>query len=869
MVAPHAAGALVFGPFEFDPANARLLRDGVAVALTPKALELLAFLAARPGRLVTKDELLDGVWGRRFITEGVVKTLVSELRAALGDDARAPRYVETVPRRGYRFVAAVQAPAAPAAAPPPLTAATPNRRAQDLADPRRLLGRDDALQALERLVRAHRLVSVAGPGGVGKTRLALALAERLRPDFGDGIFVLELAAVPPDADAAALRARLTQALGLPAAAAADAASLAGQAAPLRGLLIVDNAEHVAAALAEVLGVLGAPGAALRVLVTTQEPLALPDEQLFRLAPLPVPPAQAGASPAEALQHAAVQLLVARISARLPGFRLTTHQAAPAVEVCRLLDGLPLAIELAAARVPLLGLNGLLDRLHDDADGSRPAQRLALLAQGGRDTAPRHRSLRDTLAWSHALLDAAEQRVFRRLSVFRGGFRLEMAERVCADERLDATGVMDAVSGLVDKSFVVVDAGAGGRHRLALLEGPRLFAAEQLALAEPVQPVQRRHAAAVRDWIEAAASDMAASPVLDWLARHAPDADNLSAALRWALAQPQEAELAAALLLPGARMWMRLGRVDEAQQAFAAVRPRVAAIADPAAADAARGRVALTHALLAIRGGELAAAALAALDAAQDWIDRLSDVDRYDVLHMRYVLMLRAAPDVDRTALLAAAQALEAPAWPRLVTLAGRMDRAHEAGLRGDPRAMLAFARAEAVHLRRDGCAHELWTLAPMLMTGEANEGRLAEAVAIGRAAVAEVRASGRLRVLATTYTAWLQVLAESGATDEVREELREPVPSLLLATGRLWMIALALPLQALHLGRHADAARLLGWRDAAMQRVGSGVSGSYTLRVRALLVERLTAQLGDGPLEALRAEGEALDDATALRIASG
>ncbi|MBK9607772.1 MAG: helix-turn-helix transcriptional regulator [Betaproteobacteria bacterium] len=275
-----------FGDFMLDIANAQLIRQGQPVELPPKSFALLAYLAQRPGELVLKDTLLDVVWGRRFVSEGAVKTVVSELRAALRDDARAPLWIETVQRRGYRFVGRLQ--------PLPFLRRGRCRPGGDPCGNLPLsltpaIAREAEGAALDTLLANHRLVTLTGAAGVGKTRLALSRALARRTDYADGAWLLELAPLAADTcDEATLRATLASALQLDSAAAAANDALVRALRPMTLLLVVDNAEHVLRPLAPLLAHLHVQLPQLHLLVTSREPLHIPGEHVLRLAPLSVP-----------------------------------------------------------------------------------------------------------------------------------------------------------------------------------------------------------------------------------------------------------------------------------------------------------------------------------------------------------------------------------------------------------------------------------------------------------------------------------------------------------------------------------------------------------------------------------------------------
>jgi DNA-binding winged helix-turn-helix (wHTH) protein len=312
---------LHFDPFVLDIAAAQLTRDGQVLALRPKAFALLQALAQRPGELVSKDELLDTVWGRRFITEGVIKAVVAELRKAMADDPKAPRWIVTVPRRGYRFGAPVQAAAPPLrpAEAPSLGGASAGNVPLSLEP---IFGRDEALATLAGLLGTQRLITLAGPSGIGKTRLLLALGAAQAPAWADGVWWVELAALAPDAtDATTLCALLAQTLQLGSAAAGSPAALAQALQPLRLLLLLDNAEHLLPPLAPLVAAMLLQAPSLHVVLTSQEPLRIAGEQVVRLAPLSLPTPSNDHDAQQLMASAAVQLFVARVAARLPGFAL--------------------------------------------------------------------------------------------------------------------------------------------------------------------------------------------------------------------------------------------------------------------------------------------------------------------------------------------------------------------------------------------------------------------------------------------------------------------------------------------------------------------------------------------------------------------
>jgi non-specific serine/threonine protein kinase len=478
--APPVAAPLRFGPsqrFELQPAERRLLVDGLPAALGQRALDLLIALAEQPDHLLTKNELLDRVWPGLVVEEANLQMQISNLRKLLGGDV-----IATVPGRGYRFTAVVGGAAAvpsPTSAPmPPSASGTP---AAPRATAHRLIGRDHDLARLEELLQGGGCITLVGTSGVGKTSLARAAAARWsgRSAWGD------LAALAHGRQVAGALAR---ALDLQLTGSDDdapaqlVAALAGQAL----LLVLDNAEHLIQTCAE-LATLLRPLAGVQLLVTSQAPLGVSGERVLRLEPLDLPGPDANLAVWAA--EGALALLVERIVAADHRFAATPAVLPLLRAVCAQLDGLPLALEMAAARVPLLGLQGVHDAL---------AQRFALLTRGHRDAATRHRTLHNALDWSYRLLGPTEQRLFRALGVFADGFTLDLAVALMTDDAHVRWDIIDGLATLADRSLVVVSHDDPPRYRL--LETMRAFALEQLAQStEPADEeatVRGRHADAV-------------------------------------------------------------------------------------------------------------------------------------------------------------------------------------------------------------------------------------------------------------------------------------------------------------------------------------------------------------------------------------
>ena len=398
-----------------------------------------------------------------------------------------------------------------------------------------LVGRERQAATVEDLVvrEGTRLVTLTGPGGVGKTRLAVETARRLGPGLADGVRFVELASV---SSADLVAAAIATGLGLTTTGDKLITDLQSYLRARRLLLVLDNFEQVVGAaplLAELLG--AAPGVV--VLVTSRVVLRLSGEHEFPVPPLPVPPAGSSPDPEELQRYASVDLFVERARAAAPGFELTGGNAAAVAEICRRLDGLPLAIELAAARVRLLPPPALLARLD---------HRFSLLTGGARDLPERQRTLKNTLEWSYGLLSASEQALFARLGVFAGPFSLPAAEAVGADspDPGQATGpgpVLETLGSLVDSSLVQADA-RGGEPRFSLLETIREYALERLAAGGDWVQAHDQHAAYFQALAEPAAAELAGPGQLTWLDRLEAEHDDLLAAMSWLVDQgpPEQA-----------------------------------------------------------------------------------------------------------------------------------------------------------------------------------------------------------------------------------------------------------------------------------------------------------------------------------------
>ena len=537
---------LVFGRFELRPTERLLLADGLPVSLGGRAFDVLVALAARRERVVEKEELFQAVWPGLVVEDNNLNVQISTLRKLLGAGT-----IATVTGRGYQFTARAQAPLldrqpglkngnVPAKLPP-------------------LFGREADIEAVSDALNRSPLVTLCGAGGIGKTSLASIVAQRLAGRFPGGAWIVELASTR---DPSLVPAIVAQTLGLPLPG--QAPSLlelvrASQASEL--VLVMDNCEHLLAGVAPLAQALARDAPGLRILVTSQEPLHLEGEQLYRLGPLSVPDDEELAS---ALDHGAVQLFMERVRALQADFNPQADEVASIVHICRQLDGIALATELAAARVPLLGLAGVRARL---------GERLRTLGGGVRTPARRHQTLRAALDWSFSLLDPESQRVLQRLGIFHGGFGLDAALQVTSQApHEDEPWLLEQLDILLDRSLLMV-ARRGEQPRYRLLETMREYAIDQLTKLDELHDVRRRHAHAMGAVLKQAVRERDSDRQLEEVA-------NIRAALTYAVDTPGEGAVALSLATDSAVVLATSGLVPEVLQNLLKVEPFVTPETEP-------------------------------------------------------------------------------------------------------------------------------------------------------------------------------------------------------------------------------------------------------------------------------------------------
>src|SRR5260221_7784043 len=606
-----APAAIEFGRFRVLPHRRELLAEGRPLDLGGRAFDVLMVLIEASGAVVSKDALMDRVWLDRLVEENSMQAQISALRRAFAADRNL---IRTIAGRGYQFTGEIRTvsasldprPAGTAAASISTSARTPTNLPEPVSE---LIGRDAELDEILDISAAHRLLTLTGAGGIGKTRLGFAAARRLLPRFADGVWAVELASL---SDPELVPVTLATALGLElASGTASPLSVANALRSKQLLLVLDNCEHVLDAAATMAEALLRANSAARVFATSREPLRIEGEWVYPVPPLAVS-AEGSPGGEDPLRYGAVRLFVERVRAAAPHFLADACDVAVIAGICRRLDGIPLAIELAAARAAALGVDGLAAQLDD---------RFRLLSGGRRTALPRHQTLQATLDWSYELLTEPERVVLRHLAIFAGGFTMQAAGAVAADGEIAPSEVVDSVANLVAKSLVTADVG-GAIVRYRLLETTQAYALEKLVEAGEFDAVAGRHARRYLDLFEGAAEEAETRPTDEWLADYVPRIDNLRTALDWAMSPDGDASIGVALTAAAIPLWMHLSLMEECR---GRVERALAAIAADANQDERRAmqlQTALGTSLMYTRGAiaETGAAGTKALEIAESLDD---------------------------------------------------------------------------------------------------------------------------------------------------------------------------------------------------------------------------------------------------------
>lgn len=517
----------------FDPVKGELLVSGGQIIVPGRASEIFRLLVEARGGLVTKDEIISRVWPGAAVADNNLQVHISSIRKALGQERHL---IKTVSGRGYKLSgnwaihARVQNDA-------PIKSNLPAQRCE-------LIGREAELREIDAILSARRIVTLAGPGGIGKTRLAIEAARRLQSKFADGAWFVSLETATDDLS---LLRTVVSAVGL--TFAGGSLSMEGIARATLGrrmLMVFDGCEHIIDAAAILVNVLARANPDIAIVATSREPLWAEGEVLRKVPPLELP--RADDDPPDVIaESSAVRLFLGRVRALEPHFPFNHRSATAISAICRQLDGIPLAIELAAARAAALGLDALASGLE---------RRFDVLTHGNRAALPRHQTLRATLDWSYDLLSQPERKVLQALSSFKGSFTLESAIAVAPEE-----DVLVVLPNLVLKSLVVADTSVE-RTRYRLLETTRNYAFEKLRQSTEHDKVLQRHA---EYFCELAARTAESSSSLEWIDRLYSDIENIRAAMDWCFEEKSRNALGIGLVANTTRLYLEKSLLEECRR----------------------------------------------------------------------------------------------------------------------------------------------------------------------------------------------------------------------------------------------------------------------------------------------------------------
>jgi predicted ATPase len=824
------------GKFRLDPASGLLTHQSRPTALGPRGVAVLAALVERADAYVSKANLLEVAWPNTVVEEGNLPVQIAAIRRVLAADG-GEHWIETLPRRGYRFVGPVKK----------LTSGQPaslSLRSNLPAAHSSFIGRERELVEIKRLLSGKRLITILGAGGIGKTRLALQAAAEVVEAYRDGVWLAELASV---GEPALLATTVAQALGLGEKTTKPSIdSLLAYVRSRQVLLLLDNCEHLIDACARLVDIVLRGAKEATVIATSREPLRLSGEQTYVLQSLSLPVADS----ADTIRGSeAVQLFVERVRQQLPEFELTRDRERAVAEICIHLDGIPLALELAAARTRSLSVEQINARLSD---------RFRLLTSGSRTALPRQQTLRATLDWSYDLLCEDERLVLRRLSVFPASFTVEAGSAVASDERIDEYAVIDVIAQLVSRSLVIADTSATGT-RYRLLETVRAYALEKLDETGETDSRLQRHARFFRDMFECESDDSLRMPAPEWRAKYLSELANVRAALDWLNASNGDDAAITDLTGAAGPVWTTLGLFGEGVQRVQAAIARVG----PQTPELAQARLWLWLGRLL---DETPTQALPALERAVALYRRLGDPVALGIALVRLgrVLALMGRYDASEASLEEGRPLVEG-AGPCALDFY-HFNSGFLKNMVGDS-AAARFHYERALELAREtrdemgvmatmgNLANVTWGLGDL----DAAAKSLRELVVLLRRSPVSTR-----RLLGFG----LMNLAELLVAKDVHESLafaREGLP-LIKADGSAWIFSDYGSLRAGAEGRLAKAAFLAGYADSAHAANGgtrSFVTARARQRLRALLRENLPAD----ELERLLAEGAKLSEDEACRRA--
>src|SRR5713226_362457 len=560
MVDDEAQGNLQFGPFELSSRERVLRRDGVVLPLGSRALDILIYLAGRPGEVISKQELIDHVWPDVTVEEGSLRDHVAAIRKALADGQFGTRYIANIKGRGYSFVGNVVSRAA--------GTESGNARFRQLGRlplrPITMIGREMVVSEVSDKLREARFVTLLGPGGIGKTTIALAVGRAVADGFGGKVYFVDLESLT---DPRHVAGAVATSLGLALKSKDPGLELVDLVRSQKLLIILDSCEHVIEAVALVAEQLYQETEHIHLLTTSRELLKVEGEHCCRILPLDVPPDGSKQTAHTVLRYPAVQLFVRRVAARAGGVVLTDEEAPFVAEMRRKLDGIPLAIALAAGQVAILGIENTVARL---------VSRLELLRLSHRTAVPRHRTLKATLDWSYDLLSDAERIVLRRIAPFAGHLTIEGTRYVAGELGVGAGEIFDAIAGLVEKSLIATRIDEK-QAQYRLLDTTRAYALEKLEEHGEFDPISLRHAEYVTQQLESQKEMLSALPRAERVAAYSRQLSNVRSALEWSFGSHGNDEIATRLAVASTQPFMELSLLTEwqgwAEQAIARLEGR--------------------------------------------------------------------------------------------------------------------------------------------------------------------------------------------------------------------------------------------------------------------------------------------------------
>ena len=848
------------GPFRLEPDARVLTRDGVAMALGSRGVAVLAALVSRAGEYVEKSVIFEAAWPGLVVEDANVAVQISAIRRVLAQAPDGNRWIETLTGRGYRFVGPVtrhraesgigsdtlsRAEHRTALSAPTALSTHPNNLRTPISS---FVGRTRETQEVKLLLERNRLVTLLGVGGSGKTRVALQVGAEVIEHYRDGVWLVDLASI---SDARLVSNCVAEVLGIQDRVGEPLVrTLCRHLKARQVLLVFDTCEHVIAEAAALVAALLAAAPNSRILATSREALNVEGEQQVQLRPMSLP--RGTASFDEVAGAEAVQLFVERARLQQPGFDLTPDVFASVAGICASLDGIPLAIELAAARLSSMSLAEMGKRLGD---------RFRLLAAGPRASAPRQRTLRATLDWSYELLSEAEKRALQRLAVFAGSFTREAAGHVLAAGSTTEAETFDVLATLVARSLVLADVSESGT-RYRLLDTTRTYCMEKLDAGNQRLIACRSHARYFQDRFETALEEWLQHSDLHWNAVYLAERDNVHAALDWAFSPEGDIEIGIRLTAYSGPVWLLWSLRSEGVARFEVALARC----NPRTPQRLRARLWLWLGVL--RQFSDTAQSLRALRRAVVLHRRAGDVfgTGYSFVRLASVLARTGRFDLARQALDAAQPLLSGIAVPALMA-----PYHNAAGFVNKLAGNLAVARThyeEGISLFRSvGSDRAAAELCGSLADTNWALGALDAAAAGFREAIALMRASnmGTKLILGVNLTNLAGVLVERGDFEEALAAAREGF-ELRKAGGDITGALDHLALRAALVGRFSDAARLTGYVDAlfAMRGIVRQVNEA---RARTRLEELLQHRLSSEERVQLMSEGASISEEDACRLA--